>query len=84
MPELLSELGSMLRPVRELVELSIPHEDSALIARLHAVGQVVERHYNGSSARFKARIPPHLLSEFSAFVTTNGHKPVSSRNSNRR
>jgi GTP-binding protein HflX len=87
-PALLAELGSMLRPVRELVELSIPHEDSALIARLHAVGQVVERRYNGKTARFKARIPPHLLAEFSRYVTPqpngqraggSGRKPVSPR-----
>jgi len=85
-PALLAELGSMLRPVRELVELSIPHEDSALIARLHAVGQVVERRYNGKTARFKARIPPHLLAEFSRYVAPqpngqpgggSGRKPVS-------
>jgi len=75
---MLAELGSMLRPVREFVELSIPHEDSAIIARLHAVAQVVERHYNGRAAKFKARIPPHLIAEFSRFVIPpNGknHRP---------
>src|SRR5260370_1049651 len=42
-PELLGELGSLLRPIREFVELNVPHEESAVIARLHAMGQVVER-----------------------------------------
>ena len=67
-PELLAELGSQLRPARELVELKVPHSEPAVIARLHAVGQVVERDYNGDSARFKARIPPHLHSEFAPFI----------------
>ena len=67
-PALLEELGSQLRPARDLVELKVPHSEPAVIARLHAVGQVLERDYNGESARFKARIPPHLRAEFSAFI----------------
>lgn len=66
--ELMVELGVMLRPVREFLDLSIPHEASAVVARLHAVAQVVERDYSGDHARFKARIPPHLRSEFAAYV----------------
>ena len=65
---LLAELGAQLRPVREFVELSIPHERAAVIARLHAVAQVLERDYEGATARFKARIPPHLHEEFAAFI----------------
>ena len=73
--ELLAELGSLLRPTRELVELSVPHEASAVIARLHSTAQVVERNYNGETARFKARIPPHLRQEFAPFIApeANGH-----------
>jgi GTP-binding protein HflX len=67
-PELLSELSSALRPVRDYLELAVPHEASAVIARLHAVGQVVERDYHGDRARFKARIPPHLHTEFAPFI----------------
>jgi GTPase len=67
-PELLLELGTMLRPVREFLELSIPHENAAVIARLHAVAQVVERNYEGDTARFKARIPPHLRTEFAGYI----------------
>lgn len=66
--EFLAELGAQLRPVREFVELSIPHERAAVIARLHAVAQVLERDYEGATARFKARIPPHLHEEFAAFI----------------
>ena len=72
-PELLAELGVMLRPVREFVDLAIPHEASAVIARLHAVAQVVERDYDGASARFKARVPPHLMSEFSRYLVTEAN-----------
>jgi GTP-binding protein HflX len=67
-PALLAEIGTQLRPKREFLELRIPHEQSALIARLHKVGQVIERRYNGKTARFKARIPPHHHAEFAAFI----------------
>jgi GTPase len=66
-PSFLAQLGSQLRPVREFLELAVPHAQSDVIARLHEVGQVIERHYDGETARFKARIPPHLREEFSPF-----------------
>jgi GTP-binding protein HflX len=66
---LLAELGTQLKPKREFLELKIPHEQSAVIARLHKVGQVIERRYNGKTARFKVRIPPHFHDEFAPFVT---------------
>lgn len=68
LPELLAELNNQVRPIREFMELSVPHEASAVIARLHAVGQVIERDYNGEKAWFKVRIPPHLHSEFAPFI----------------
>ena len=43
----MAELGKQLRPVRQMVELSIPHSKSNVIARLHEVGQVLERNYDG-------------------------------------
>jgi GTP-binding protein HflX len=67
-PALLSELSTQLRPVRELLELRVPHEHAAIIARLHEVGQVVERRYTGKTARLKARIPPHFHHEFAKFI----------------
>jgi GTP-binding protein HflX len=65
---LLAEIGIQLRPTRDFLQLKIPHEASAAIARLHQVGQVVERRYNGKTANFKVRIPPHHHAEFAAFV----------------
>ena len=67
-PVLLAELGSQLRPLREFVELAVPHERAGVIARLHAVAQVVERRYTGKTARFKARIPPQYHREFEPFL----------------
>lgn len=67
---LLAELGTQLRPIREFLDLKVPLEQPAVIARLHAVGQVLESRYTGKNARFKVRIPPHLVGEFSAFTVT--------------
>jgi GTP-binding protein HflX len=77
MPELLAELGTSLRPVREFLELAIPHSETATIARLHKLSQVIERDYNGDLARFKARIPPHLHSEFAPFIIEDLTRPSS-------
>lgn len=67
-PALLAELGTAIRPIREYLELDVPHQASDVIARLHKVAQIVEREYDGPSARFKARIPPHLLAEFAPYI----------------
>ena len=67
-PALLAELGGVLRPVREFIELAIPHEATAVIARVHELGQVIERDYDGPQVRIKARIPPHLHAEFAPFL----------------
>jgi len=64
----MAELGVALRPVQQFVELCIPHSAAGVMAKLHEVAQVVERDYSGETARFKARIPPHLHAEFAEFV----------------
>jgi 50S ribosomal subunit-associated GTPase HflX len=68
---LLGEISSALRPIREFVELKIPHDRPEVMARLHSVAQVVERNYKGKVARFKARIPPHLRREFEPFIAAD-------------
>jgi GTP-binding protein HflX len=70
LPELIAELSNQMRPIREFMELLVPHESAAVIARLHAVGQVMERNYDGDKAWFRARIPPHLHEEFAPFMVT--------------
>ena len=67
-PALLAELGSRLRPVRDFVELEVPHDASALIARAHELGQVIERRYHGDTVRLKVRLPPHLRAEFAPYL----------------
>jgi GTPase len=65
---LLAELSTQLRPTREFLELRVPHENAAVIARLHAVGQVISRSYRGPAARFKVRLPPHYHNEFAPYI----------------
>lgn len=66
-PALMSDLGSMLRPIRDFVALEIPYARPELIARLHSVGQIVESDFNGEKARFRVRLPAHLRHEFHRF-----------------
>lgn len=69
---LLAEIGTRLRPEREFVRVAIPHERADAIARLHEVGQVVERRFYAKTARFKARIPPYYHDEFAPFIVGDG------------
>jgi GTP-binding protein HflX len=77
LPALLGELGRQLRPIREFLMLAVPHERSEVIARLHKVGQVLERNYRGKAARFKARIPPQYHAEFAPFIVQDLAAPDS-------
>ena len=64
----MAELGKQLRPVREMLVLSIPHSQSEVIAQLHEVGQVLERDYDAAEAVFKAFIPPSHRAVFEPFI----------------
>jgi len=68
LPALMEELGTRLRPVRDYLELEVPHHQAAVMARLHEVAQITEKHFLPEAARFKARIPPHLRMEFRPFI----------------
>ena len=68
LPNLLVELGALLKPKRDYLELAVPHEAADVIARLHSVGQILDRSYNGKQALFKARIPPQCRWEFAPFI----------------
>ena len=68
---LLGEISAALRPIRDFVQLKIPHDKPHVMARLHEVAQVIERDYKGKAARFKARIPPHLRREFEPFIAAD-------------
>lgn len=68
--QLLSELGAALKPIRQFVQLQVPPENSAVIARLHAVGEVVECDYTGPQVDLKVRIQPHHRAEFQRYVVS--------------
>jgi len=68
MEALLGELGHRLRPERTALELRIPNHESARIARLHAVGQVLKQSYDGDLACFLVRLPPHHCREFEPYT----------------
>lgn len=65
---LLSALGDALRPIREFLNLKVPHEATRVMSRLYEVGQVVECDNSGSCTLIKARVPPHFRAEFDRFV----------------
>jgi len=71
-PLLMQELGSQLRPQRDLIALKVPYKDSAVVARLHAVSQVVEEKFEGNSVRLKVHLPPYLRPDFARWITGNG------------
>lgn len=75
LPTLLEEIARHLRPARQLVRVAIPHERADLIARLHSVGQVVERRYYPRTARFKVHLYPQHLEEFAPYIV-EGPEPV--------
>jgi GTP-binding protein HflX len=72
---LMLQLGSQLRPIREFIQLAVPHDRPEVVARLHEVAQVVERRYTGKTAKLKARIPPHFHEEFAAYIVKDLRSP---------
>jgi 50S ribosomal subunit-associated GTPase HflX len=69
------QLGTQLRPIREFMQLAVPHDRPEVVARLHEVAQVVERRYTGKTAKLKARIPPHFHEEFAAYIVKDLRSP---------
>lgn len=65
--ELMAELGTMLRPIRQCQHLRIPAANGAAQARVRALGQIDEERYEGEWVHLYARIPAHAQAEFEAF-----------------
>jgi GTP-binding protein HflX len=65
---LLAELGVLLRPIRQYVQLAIPFEKTDVMSRLHEIGQVVDKDFEGDLANFKVRIPPSSRAEFEPYL----------------
>ena len=66
--ELQSELSTMLRPIRQCIHLKIRAGEGAAIARIKAVGQVEEEHYEEEWLHIQARIPQHHQAEFGGYI----------------
>jgi hypothetical protein len=76
--ELLNELGSMLRPVRELVELRIPHEASAVVGgctRLPKLSNAITTAKSGVSERASRRTSAANLRTTSRNATARRTSP---------
>jgi GTP-binding protein HflX len=65
--ELLAELGARIRPERERLELEIPHDAPAVLARAYAMGQVMSCEHGDHATHIKICIPPHLQREFESY-----------------
>ena len=65
---LTDELGTMLRPIRSHLRLTIPQSNGQALARLRAVGQIDEEYYEANDVHLTARIPPHMRDQFEQFI----------------
>jgi len=65
--ELKAELGAMLRPVRQCMELKIPAAAGAVLARVRAVAEVEEERYENERVYLRAHVPEHVRREFEEF-----------------
>jgi len=68
---LLSELAIHLMPKRAFVRLSVPHRESALVAKIHREGQVLRKHFVDGCVELEAKVPPNMLAELAPFVRKN-------------
>ena len=66
--ELMAELGTMLRPIRQCLHLRIPAANGAAQARVRALGQIDEERYEDEWVHLRARIPAHAEAEFAEFL----------------
>jgi len=66
--ELMAELGTMLRPIRQCLHLRIPTANGAAQARVRALGQIDEERYEDEWVHLRARIPAHAEAEFAEFL----------------
>ena len=66
--ELMAELSRQMRPIRRKISLKFPHSESALMAKLFRVGEVLFQDYDGPEAIFEALLPPHMVHDFEDFL----------------
>jgi len=75
---IMAELGSQLSAQPPVYGVWLCRTTAGRHRAVARSGQVIERTYNGKTARFKARIPPHLRDEFAPFVGARPPTAVSS------
>jgi GTP-binding protein HflX len=69
---LLSELSVQLTPRHEFVRLAIPTSQTALVARLHRDGQVLQKKFVDGRCEMDAKVPPSLLTELQPYRRDDG------------
>jgi len=69
---LLSELSVQLTPRHEFVRLAIPTSQTALVARLHRDGQVLQKKFVDGRCEMDAKVPPSLLTELQPYWRDDG------------
>ncbi len=71
---LLSELSIQLTPKHEFVRLAIPTSQTALVARIHREGQVLQKKFVEGRCELDAKIPPSMLNELQPYRRGNASK----------
>lgn len=71
MPALLELIDQHLpRPDRE-VDVLLPYDRGALVARVHELGDVSTEEHTGDGTRLRARVPPALAAELVPYATVS-------------
>jgi GTP-binding protein HflX len=69
---LLAELSVQLTPRHEFVRLLIPTNQTALVARLHRDGQVLQKKFVDGQCEMDAKVPPSMLAELQPYRRDDG------------
>ena len=67
MPELLSPIEGLIRPLAPLVRLRIPYANGGALALCYARGRVLARSDEPSGVRLDVELPPHLITAVAAY-----------------
>jgi GTPase len=73
---LLAKMAEMAAPGTVTRTLSLPPEQSGLVARLHRLGKVHEVSYDGADTLLTVTMPPRLAAECEPYVLHQGAKEV--------
>jgi GTP-binding protein HflX len=76
LPELLDLIKRELYETYTPILVRLPYQQGALISLFHEAGQVDRIEHERGGVLMQGRIPGRLAAQFSAWQTTNQHKPV--------